>query len=80
MRGTSNTSEVLGCDESPRRTACRDGILRRETAGRGTTTGGKLKALFGASVRQVESVVSDGNDLGITENANDRLIQRAVYS
>jgi hypothetical protein len=55
-------------------------ILRRKTAGRGTTTGGKLKALFGASVRQVESVVSDGNDLGITENAYDRLIQRAVYS
>jgi hypothetical protein len=39
-----------------------------------------LKAVFGASVRQVGPVVSDGNDLGITENAYDRLIQRAVCS
>jgi hypothetical protein len=39
-----------------------------------------LKTLFGASVRQVESVVADGNDLGITENAHDRVAQRAVNS
>jgi hypothetical protein len=31
-------------------------------------------------MRQVESVVADGDDLGITENACDRLNQRAVNS
>jgi len=54
--------------------------LRRKAAGRGTTTGGELKAVFGASKRQVEPVVTDGNDLGIAENAYDPLIQRAVCS
>jgi len=39
-----------------------------------------LKTVFGAPMRQVESVVADGNDLGITENACDRQIQRAVNS
>jgi len=48
--------------------------------GRRAAASGELKAIFGTSVRQVESIVADGNDLGITENAHERPIQRAVNS